>query len=220
MAHWITLQTPLGPVQAWLAEPTGTPRGGLVVIQEIFGANAHIRGVAERYAAEGYLAIAPAFFDPVEKNVELAYQPSSYAKGRELIAALGFDKALQIVEAAAAYVASAGKVATVGYCWGGSVALRAAQVLGLPGISYYGTRNAGFLDVPLQAPVTFHFGERDSSIPPEAIQAHREKLPTMDVFVYPADHAFNRDVDPSHYDAASAALALRRSLDFLHQQVG
>ncbi|MFT4257561.1 MAG: dienelactone hydrolase family protein [Pseudoxanthomonas sp.] len=217
MSHWITLHTAAGPVQAWLAEPASTPRGGLVVIQEIFGANAHIRSVADRYAAEGWLAIAPAFFDPVEKNVELPYDPASFARGRELVAALGFERALQIVQAAAAQVSSAGKVGTVGYCWGGSVVLRAAQTLGLPGVSYYGTRNVGFLDVPLQAPVMFHFGEKDASIPPDAIQAHREKLPTMDVFVYPAEHAFNRDVDPTHHDAASAKLAWQRSLQFLRE---
>lgn len=220
MAHWIALETAAGPVQAWLAEPAGTPRGGLVVVQEIFGVNAHVRDVAERYAAEGYLAIAPAFFDPVEPNVELEYDPASFAKGRELVAALGFDKALKIVEAAAAYAARAGKVATIGYCWGGSVVLRVAQELALPAISYYGARNTAFLDTPLKAPVMFHFGETDTSIPPEAVQAHRDKLPGMDVFVYPTGHAFNRDVDPQHYDAASAKLALQRSLEFLRKHVG
>ncbi len=222
MGHWINLETAAGPVQAWLAGPTGEPRGGLVVVQEIFGANAHIRDVAERCAAEGSLAIAPAFFDPVEKNVELEYDPTSFAKGRELVGQLGFDNALKIVEAAATRVASAGKVATVGYCWGGTVVLRAAQELGLPGVSYYGARNVAFLDRPLKAPVVFHFGERDASIPPEAVQAHRDKLPPTlaQVFTYPAGHAFNRNVDPRHHDAGSAALAQQRTLEFLRKNIG
>ncbi|MFT3762023.1 MAG: dienelactone hydrolase family protein [Pseudoxanthomonas sp.] len=220
MAHWIPLKTAAGPVQAWLAEPAGAPRGGLVVVQEIFGVNAHVRSVAERYAAAGYLAIAPAFFDLVEAGVELDYGPDEFLRGRELVTEVGMDNALKVVEAAAAHVAGAGKVATVGYCWGGSVVLRAAQELGLPGVSYYGARNVGFLDAPLKAPVMFHFGEKDASIPPEAVQAHRDKLPRMEVFTYPAGHAFNRDVDPAHYDADSAALALQRSLDFLKKHVG
>jgi carboxymethylenebutenolidase len=105
-------------------------------------------------------------------------------------------------------------VGIVGYCWGGTVAMRAAQVLGLPASSYYGGRNASFLDEPFKAPAIFHFGEHDPSIPPESVQAHREKLPQMAVYAYPAGHAFNRDVDPHAWDEASARLALQRTLDF------
>ncbi|GAB2507070.1 dienelactone hydrolase family protein [Pseudoxanthomonas sangjuensis] len=227
MGQWITIGTARGPVQAWQSPPDGksrgaAPKGGVVVVQEIFGVNAHIRSVADGFAAAGYLAIAPAFFDLVEQGVELDYGPAEFQRGRELVTEVGLDGALAVVEAAAKLAASAGKVATVGYCWGGTVVLRAAQELGLPGVSYYGARNVAFLDRPLKAPVVFHFGERDASIPPEAVQAHRDKLPPTlaQVFTYPAGHAFNRNVDPRHHDAGSAALAQQRTLEFLRKNIG
>ena len=152
MGQWIPLDTPAGRIAAWLAEPAGAARGGLVVVQEIFGANAHIRAVAEGYAADGYVVLAPAFFDPVEPGVELGYDQAGYAHGRELVTQLGLDAALQIVAAAAAWLQArlAGRgepnaVGTVGYCWGGTVALLSALRLGLPSVSYYGARDLPFL---------------------------------------------------------------------------
>lgn len=224
MNEWINLKTARGPVQAWRADPVGTPRGGLVVVQEIFGVNAHIRGVAERFAGEGYLVLAPAFFDLVEADVQLDYGPDESLRGRELATEVGLDAAVEVVDASAGWLrealGSSLRVGTIGYCWGGTVVLRAGQILGLPGVSYYGARDVPFLDQSLRAPVMFHFGEDDPSIPPEAVQAHRDKLPNMPVFTYPAKHAFNRDASPDHYDAPSAALALSRSLDFLREHVG
>ncbi len=218
MAHWITLDTPHGQVAAWHAKPASTPRGGLVVIQEIFGANAHIREVAEGFAAQGYEVLAPAFFDLVEKDLELPYDADGVKRGLELVGQMGFDKALEVVEAAAAVLAPAGRIGTVGYCWGGTVALLSAIRLGLPSVSYYGGRNTQFLDETPKAPVMFHFGELDKSIPPEAVQQHREKLPQMETFTYPADHAFNRSVGHS-YAPESAALALQRTLGFFEHQL-
>ena len=226
MGQWIPLDTPAGRVAAWLAEPAGAARGGLVVVQEIFGANAHIRAVAEGYAADGYVVLAPAFFDPVEPGVELGYDQAGTARGRELVAQLGLDAALQIVAAAAAWLQArlAGRgeptaVGTVGYCWGGTVALLSALRLGLPSVSYYGARDLPFLEDPAlttapRAPVMFHFGEHDASIPPSAVEAHRRALPAMAVHTYPAGHAFNRDVDPDAYGKGSATLARARSLAF------
>lgn len=217
MGQWITLETPHGPVAAWQALPDGTPKAGLVVVQEIFGVNPHIRSVADRYAALGYAVLAPAFFDPVQKDVELGYGEDGFKRGRELVGKLGMEAAVDIARIAAERLktdAGVARVGIVGYCWGGTVAMRAAQVLGLPASSYYGGRNASFLDEPFKAPVIFHFGEHDPSIPPESVQAHREKLPQMAVHVYPAGHAFNRDVDPHAWDEASARLALQRTLDF------
>ena len=159
-----------------------------------------------------------AFFDPVEKGVELDYSQESFAKGRELVGQLGFDKALQIVEAAAAAVARAGKVGVVGYCWGGTVALLAALRLGLPSSSYYGARNLPFLDETPRAPVIFHFGEKDKGISEEAVQQHRERFDGA-VFTYPAGHAFNRDVDVHAYDEGSAKLARQRTLDFFAEHL-
>ena len=232
MAHWIQLDTAAGRVAAWLAEPAGAARGGLVVVQEIFGANAHIRAVAEGYAADGYVVLAPAFFDPVEPGVELGYDQAGYAHGRELVTQLGLDAALQIVAAAAAWLQArlAGRgepnaVGTVGYCWGGTVALLSALRLGLPSVSYYGARDLPFLEDPQlvaspRAPVMFHFGQDDPLIPDAAVQAHRQALPGMEVFTYPAGHAFNREVDADAYHAPSAALARQRSLAFFAGHLG
>ena len=228
MGQWIPLDTPAGRVAAWLAEPAGAARGGLVVVQEIFGANAHIRAVAEGYAADGYVVLAPAFFDPVEPGVELDYDPAGTARGRELVAQLGLDAALQIVAAAAAWLQArlAGRgepnaVGTVGYCWGGTVAFLANTRFGLPAVAYYGGRVVDFLGEPLRAPMLFHFGADDAGIPPEAIAKIHLAHPQAPVHVYPgAGHAFNRDIDSTHYHADSAALALRRTLDFLAAALG
>ncbi len=235
MSQWIQLDTPSGRIGAWQADPSGPAKGGLVVIQEIFGVNAHIRAVADGYAAAGYAVLAPAFFDPVERNVELDDGEADALRGRALVDALGLEAATGIVQATAAWLRThlaarqAGQsVGSVGYCWGGTVALLAALRLGLPSVSYYGARNVRAMDAldaesPAllqrpRAPVMFHFGQEDSSIPEAAIQAHRTRLPTMPVFVYPAGHAFNRDIGHAwHPD--SAALARQRSLAFLEEHL-
>ncbi|MEO8672425.1 MAG: dienelactone hydrolase family protein [Tahibacter sp.] len=198
---------------AWRADPTGEPRGGIVVIQEIYGLNAHIRGVVDRYAALGYTAIAPAIFDYAESGAELEYDAAGTAHGRALAAEVGFERAVAAVASAANAIASAGRIGVVGYCWGGSVAFLAATRLGLPAVSYYGARSVPFLHEKAQAPLLFHFGERDSLIPPQDIAAHREAQPQAEFHVYPASHAFNREVG-ENYEPASAALALQRSLAF------
>ena len=205
-------------IGAYLAQPAGKPKGGLVVIQEIFGVNAHMRDVVDRFAGLGYTAIAPAFFDHVESGVELGYDEAGFAKGRRLAGEVGLERALEDVASAAEAIASAGKIGTVGYCWGGSVALLAALRLGLPSVSYYGARNLPFLHETPKAPVMFHFGEKDQHITPEMVAKHREALPQMEVFTYPADHGFNRDVGAS-YDEASAKLALQRTMAFFDQHL-
>lgn len=224
MGQWIDLHTARGSVQAWQALPEGAPLGGLVVVQEIFGVNPHIRSVADRYAEAGYAVLAPAFFDLVQPGIELPYDKSAHDRGRELVNTIGLDAALDVVSTAALELASAGKVGVVGYCWGGSVAFLSALKLGLPSVSYYGARNKPFLEAmpagsaPL-APVIFHFGDQDTSIPPEVVQLHRDKLPDAPVYTYPTGHAFNRDVSPDIYDADSAKLALSRSLEFFAEQL-
>jgi carboxymethylenebutenolidase len=220
MGRDIAFETPLGSIAGWRADPVEAPRGGLVVVQEIFGVNAHMRSVADGFAAAGYVALAPAFFDPVERGVELGYDDAGVARGRRLVDALGFDKAIAIVDAAAQLLRGEGlKFGAVGFCWGGTIALLANLRLGLPAVSYYGARNVQFLDESLRAPMQFHFGDRDSSIPASDIALHREKFPDAEVFVYPAGHAFNRDIDSKHYDADSARLAHRRTLEFFAQSL-
>jgi len=206
-------------IGAYLAKPSGAPRGGIVVVQEIFGVNAHMRAVAVGFAREGYTAIAPAFFDHVETGVELGYDEGSFRRGRTLAGEISFDRAIEDVASAAEAIKSSGKIGVVGYCWGGTVALLAATRLGLPAVSYYGARNVAFLGEKPQAPVLFHFGERDSSIPAEAVQEHREAYPDQAIHTYPAGHAFNRDVDATHYDAPSARLALELTLAFFEQNL-
>jgi carboxymethylenebutenolidase len=205
-------------IGGYVARPEGQPKGGVVVIQEIFGVTAHIRSVADRFAAAGYTAIAPAFFDHLETGLELAYDQAGMERGKALVNELGLERAVEDVASAAEAIASAGRIGTVGYCWGGTVALLSALRLGLPSVSYYGARNLAFLGEKPKAPVIFHFGEHDSSIPPEAVARHREMLPQMDVHTYPAGHAFNRDGDP-HYDKASAELAWQRTLAFLDREL-
>ncbi|WP_299343012.1 dienelactone hydrolase family protein [uncultured Pseudoxanthomonas sp.] len=214
MGHWTQIDTPRGRIGAWRADPADAPRGALVIVQEIFGVNAHIRSVAEGFAIDGYVALAPAYFDVLEPRVELGYDDVGFALGRDLITRLGLEAALDITAAAADTIASHGKVGAVGYCWGGTVALLAAMRLGLPAVSYYGARNAPFLSETPLAPVMFHFGEQDASIPPKLVQQHRDLLPQMDVFTYPAGHGFNCDLR-ADYDPSSARLARERTLDFL-----
>lgn len=202
-------------IGAYLARPQGSPRGGIVVVQEIFGVTAHIRQVADGFARQGYTAIAPAFLDYVESDVELDYDKPGTERGKSLAAEVGLDRAVEAVASAADSIQSSGRIGVVGYCWGGTVALLAAQRLGMPSVSYYGARNVPFLGQPLQAPVMFHFGAKDRSITADAVQKHRDAYPDAPVYVYEnAGHAFNRDVDPSHYDPVGAPLALQRTLAF------
>jgi len=219
MGQWIPLDTPAGPVRAWLARPERPSRGAIIVLQEIFGVNAHIRAVADGYAQDGLVAMAPAVFDPVQPGVELGYDDAGLARGRELVGELGSGAAMQVVSAAARWLREGGhRPGVVGYCWGGSMAFLANARLGLPAVGYYGARTMPFITEAARAPLMFHFGARDSSIPSEEIARHREKQPDAQVFVYDeAGHAFNRDADPNHFHAASAVLARERTLAFLRE---
>ena len=221
MSHWTGIETPHGPVRAWRADPGAPSHGAVLVIQEIFGVNPHVRSVAERFAAAGFVALAPALFDPVEHGVELDYDAAGMQHGRALVTALGTDRAIDVLNAAAEKLQMEGlRVGVVGFCWGGSMAFLCNTRLGLPSVSYYGARSLPFLDERARAPLMFHFGARDQSIPPADVALHRQKQPQALVFEYAeAGHAFNRDVDPHAFHAASAALAWERTLDFLREQL-
>ncbi len=205
---------------AYVAEPAGTPKGAVVVLQEIFGVNSHIRSVADGYAADGYLAVAPATFHRVKPEVELGYTPEDMGAGMALktaVEALPVPGVLRDIEAAVAYAARAGKVGIVGYCWGGLLTWRSACAV--PGLSaavaYYG----GGVTTPAEAarqprcPTVAHFGERDHWIPLETVEAFKKAQPGVQVHVYAADHGFNCDQRGSH-DAAAAKLARERTLAF------
>ena len=218
MGHLITLESTT-PIAAWLAEPAGPSRGGVVVIQEIFGINSHIRAVADRVAAAGYTAIAPALFDSVEPGVELAYDQQGMTRGIALMNQVGFERPLQDIDAAARRIAGAGKVGTVGFCWGGTLAYAAAIRFGLPGVSYYGGGNTHFVDQQATAPLMFHYGELDDHISADDRAKVHAANPDAPLYVYPAGHGFNCDQRGS-FDPASAALAWERTLAFLAQHVG
>jgi len=206
---------------AYRADPPGKPRGAVVVVQEIFGVNSHVRSVADGYAADGYLAIAPALFDRVKKNVELGYTPEDIAKGRELKAAAPTEPALLDIAAAAQAAASAGKVGIVGYCWGGFLAwMAAAKLAGFAcAVPYYGGGMLDHADLVPRCPVMCHFGERDNMIPAEGVRKLAAKHSGQQVYLYAADHGFNCDQRGS-WDAPAATLARERTLAFLRAHVG
>jgi len=205
---------------AWLVAPDAAPRGAIVVLQEIFGVNSHIRKVTEDFAAQGYTAIAPSLFDRVRRNVELGYGPQDVEQGRGYVLQLSEAQLLNDITASINVVRRSGPVGVVGYCWGGSLAYLAACELPVrAAVSYYGTRTVQMLDRKPRVPVQYHFGERDKSIPPEAIEKIRAAHPQGEFFIYPADHGFNCDQRGS-YDAQSARLARERTLEFFARNLG
>jgi carboxymethylenebutenolidase len=210
-------------MEIYRADPTGTPRGAIVVVQEIFGVNSHIREVADGYAADGYVAVAPALFDRIRPGIELGYTPGTVKEGRELRSKLAIDDVLADVQTAIDSVKSAGKVGIVGYCWGGYVTwMAAARCSGLAcAVDYYGTQTLDAMDEHPRCPVMLHFGSKDATTPADKIEALRGKHEPhgAQFFVYDADHGFNCDQRGS-YDAPSAKLARERTLAFFRQHVG
>ena len=200
---------------AYEVAPDGAA-ASVVIVQEIFGVNAHIRSVVDRYASYGYRAIAPALFDRVEADVELDYDEDGIARGRELATAIAYDGAMADVAAAVDHVAPSGPVAVVGYCFGGSLAwLAASQLPVTAAVGYYGGQIHGLLDRTPTAPVMLHFGELDHAIPLDQVDAIAAAYPDIAVHVYDgAGHGFNCDARASH-DALSAAIAQGRTLEFL-----
>jgi carboxymethylenebutenolidase len=207
-------------IGAYRVQPSTQARAGLVLVQEIFGVNGHIRGVAEGFAREGYDVIVPQFFDRIEREVELGYDEAGVAKGLALVTQLGLDKPLLDITAASQQLVASGKVGIVGYCWGGSMAyLAAARLAGLgAAVGYYGSLIPRFASEPPRVPVLLHFGKRDKGIPLEGVDKLRAERPELDVQLYDAGHGFNCDQRGS-YDDASARLALRRTLAFFAQHL-
>ena len=205
---------------AYRADPAGKPVGALVVAQEIFGVNSHIRSVCDGYAADGFVAIAPALFDRYERDFDIGYTPADVARGRELKARANADAALLDVAAARAAVASAGNVGIVGYCWGGYLAwIAAARLAGFAcAVPYYGGGMTDAISLQPKCPVMAHFGERDAMIPPPGVRALAAAHPTAQVFLYPADHGFNCD-QRATFDAAAASLSRERTLAFLRRHL-
>jgi carboxymethylenebutenolidase len=208
-------------LSAFRSEAAGNPRGGIVVVQEIFGVNAHIRSVAERFSAEGYLAIAPALFDRVEPGLELGYDKPGIDRGRAIAGELDYATVLLDVAAAVGAAAAAGKVGIVGYCWGGAVVWAAAAQLEsvTAAVSYYGSRIPALADQAPKPPLMMHVGKHDASFPLDAVQAIGERYAEVVIHEYDAGHGFNCD-QRDDFDAGASALAWSRTLAFFQAHVG
>lgn len=215
-------------IPAYVAKPEGTARGAIVVLQEIFGVNSHIRSVADRYAEQGYLAVAPATFQRVQPNVELGYTEADMKQGFALkteVESLPVPGVLRDIDAAVAYAADQvpnGKVGVVGFCWGGLLTWRAACNLSSvsAAVCYYGGGMTGEQEANRQtvAPVLAHFGAKDHYISLESVEAFKLAQPKVKVHVYEADHGFNCDQRGS-YDEAAAMVARDRTLAFFDRHL-
>jgi len=210
-------------LSAYEALPEGKPKAGVVIIQEIFGVNSHIREVIDAYAAEGYAAIAPQIFDRVEREVELGYEDQAeFDKGLKLaFEDLKMEETLKDLQAAVDAASALGKVGVVGYCFGGLLTwLSACELSGVSVASaYYGGGIAGEAERSARCPVMMHFGEKDAHIPMSDVEKVRKAQPEVQVFVYDAGHGFNCNHRES-YDAAATARAKERTLAFFAENIG
>ena len=203
-------------LDCWMQPPDGPRRGGLVILQEIFGVTEQLQGVARRYAAQGLEVAIPALFDRQRRGAVIPFDQAPL--GRDLMLAASVDAAM--LDTAAAVAALGGKVAVMGFCWGGGLAVRAAQVLDIAcAVSFYGTRLQTYLDTPLRAPVLGHFGLNDDHTPADVLAAARAALPGFEMQMYPTGHAFANDARPS-YAPDSALLAHQRTDAFLARHLG
>jgi carboxymethylenebutenolidase len=208
-------------LDAYRAEPATSPRGAIVVLQEIFGVNSHIRSVCDGFARDGYVAIAPALFDRTQPGVDLGYGDADVAAGRDIRGKADSATALLDIAAARDAVRGHGRVGVVGYCWGGYLSwLSACRLDGFSAaVVYYGGGIADVLNEKPRCPVLGHFGKKDAMIPMTAIDTWKTLHPQDPVHVYDAGHGFNCDQRGS-FDAASAALARERTLEFFRRHVG
>jgi carboxymethylenebutenolidase len=220
MGEFITIMARDGhEFQAYLAAPTGKPRGAVVVLQEIFGVNSHIRSVTDGFAAAGYTAIAPSLFDRIRRGIQLGYGPEARQEAIGYMQQLKTDETLKDVGAAIAVVKNSGRIGAVGYCWGGSLSYLAACELPVAcAVVYYG-KVANYLDKKPKRAVMYHFGALDKSIPLSDVDKIKAAHPEGTFYVYEgADHGFNCDQRPS-YNPEAAALARQRTLGFLARYV-
>ncbi len=205
-------------LRAYRSAPTGRPRGGVVVLQEIFGVNHHICSTADRFAALGYLAIAPAVQDRAMPGfVTDDYSPAAFGRAREFIGAFKLDLAMLDIKAAVVEAAKGGKVGVTGYCFGGMLTWRAAAdaSMGLSAASgYYGGGVPNYIDVAPQIPTEMHFGDQDAGIPVEQIEQLRARYPNVPIYLYGADHGFFNDERTPTFDAAAATVAFARTAEF------
>ena len=204
--------------QAYLSAPPRKPQGAIVVIQEIFGVNAHIRAVTDDFAQEGYTVIAPAMFDRIRRGIELGYSQPEKEEGFGYMKQLKLDETLKDLNAAVAVVRHSGRVGTVGYCWGGTMSYVAAAELPIAcAVVYYG-KAAQFADKQPRHPVMYHFGTQDTSIPMSDVEKLEAADPQGVFYKYEAGHGFSCDQRPS-FNPAAATLARQRTLEFFSRHL-
>jgi carboxymethylenebutenolidase len=207
--------------KAYVARPAGQPLAGLVVVQEIFGVNAHIRSVADGYAKDGFLAVAPALFDRIQPGIELGYEGADLQTAMSLIPKIDPEKAVVDVSAAIDFAArqTGKKVGVIGYCYGGTVAwVASARLHPAAAVGYYGGHIGHYAAETPTCPVMLHFGKKDTHIPAEEVEKVHAAHPDVEIFWYDAGHAFNCEPRPS-FNAAAATLARQRSLEFLKKHL-
>ncbi len=202
---------------AYRADPAGTPKGGMVVIQEIFGVNQHIRKVCDDFAKQGYVAVAPALFDRTQKDYQSGYTPPEIEKSRTFVAKPDWDAMLRDTDAALKDLKGTGPLGIVGFCMGGTIAfLAATRLSGLSAaVGYYGGRIVAFADEKPKCPVQLHFGEKDASIPMTDVEIIKQKRSSdCEIYVYgDAGHGFHCD-ERGSFHKDSSAVAWKRTLDF------
>lgn len=207
-------------LDCWIEPAQGARKGGVVLLQEIFGVTEQLKGVAQRYAALGYEVAIPALFDRKEKGAVIPF--SEAPRGRDIMLALDLGQAMLDVDAAVqALRAHGGKVGVIGFCWGGGLALRAAQILDIDAaVSFYGTRLPAYQIARLKVPVQGHWGSEDSHAPSEMLDAARAYFPEMEVFVYDgAGHAFANEARPADHVPEAAETAHSRTRAFLDRHL-
>jgi len=219
-----TLHTADGKtIGAYVAKPQGAPKAALLVLQEIFGVNQHMRAVTDGFSNAGLLSLAPALFDRVKPGVELGYQADDVAAGRDLRGGTTLDGTLADMEAGIAELrrlAPDVKVGVIGYCWGGSLAFMSATRLNVDAaVGYYGGQIIPFVKERPKAPVMLHFGEFDKGIPLTDVAVIEAEHPAIPVHIYPAGHGFNC-TERADYNAEASALALSRTMAFLGKHLG
>ncbi len=208
-------------LDCWIEPATGQRKGGIVILQEIFGVTDQLKSVARRYAAQGYEVAIPALFDRQQPGAVIPF--SQGPEGGKLMMASNLDQTMMDVDAAvSALKANGGKIGIIGFCWGGGLALRAAQILDVDAaVSFYGTRLQNYLTAPLNAPVQGHWGVDDSHVPPEMLDAARAHFPDMEAFTYPGvGHAFANDARPDFFVEEAAETAHARTSEFLAKHLG
>lgn len=202
-------------LDCWIEPAQGDHNGGIVILQEIFGVTEQLKGVAARYAAQGYDVAIPALFDRFEKGAVIPFTEGP--RGRDMMLASDLDTTMKDVDAAVqALKARGGNVGVIGFCWGGGLAIRAAQILDIAAaVAFYGTRLPQYQIAPLTVPVQGHYGTDDTHVPAEMLDAARAYFPELEVFTYDgAGHAFANDARPADYVEAAAEAAHKRAIAF------